>query len=248
MIFKNAILNKNMNYAFLLFGLVISLAFIQLYQSDTINIDNNVENIKEGFNYNSIQTANASIIDEINSLKDVETDLYNILDIMHSNGTQTPATLNDYITKIQRVNELRVKLYSNLIQNYEIYQNNVIDTSRNAEKLDTAATIATASITPIAILNDERTNNKRYIEVNTYYANRYKYLTDIVKIIIYICIAMLVLSVLANNSLIPEWLYSWCLVILLIIGLYFLGKKILLLLNIDNMNFDRFDWHFKPPK
>lgn len=247
MSFKNEFLNKNMNCAFLLFGLVISLAFIQLKQSDTINISN-ADNIQEGFDYNSIQSANASIIDEINSLKDVEYDLYNILDAMHSNGTQTPETLTEYIAKIKRVNELRVKLYSNLMQNYEIYQNNVIDTSRNAQKVDTAATIATASITPISTLNDERTNDKRYIEVNTYYANRYKYLTDIVKMIIYICIAMLVLSVLANNSLIPEWLYSWCLVILLIIGLYFLGKKIILLFNIDNMNFDQFDWHFSPPK
>ena len=58
---------------------------------------------------------------------------------------------------------------------------------------------------------------------------------------------MIVLSSLANNGLIPEWLYSWALVILLVFGLYFLGKKIFLLFNIDNMNFDRYDWNFTPP-
>ena len=58
---------------------------------------------------------------------------------------------------------------------------------------------------------------------------------------------MIGLSSLANNGLIPEWLYSWALVILLVFGLYFLGKKIFLLFNVDNMNFDRWDWHFTPP-
>jgi hypothetical protein len=58
---------------------------------------------------------------------------------------------------------------------------------------------------------------------------------------------MIILSSLANNGLIPEWLYSWALVILLVFGLYFLGKKIFLLFNVDNMNFDRYDWHFTPP-
>ena len=238
---KNTISNKSA--AFLLFGLVISLAFVQLYQSNHIN---GASNVKEGLaDFNKSVTNN--IVAEIASLKQVEQDLYYMLDALKSSNSLDPDTLTAYLTKIENVDKLRVQLYKNLITNYEIYQNHVIDASNTADQIDKAANIVTTAFSSTDALKDERNNAQRYVEVNTYYAKRYNYLTDVVKIIIYICIVMIVLSSLANNGLIPEWLYSWALVILLVFGLYFLGKKIFLLFNIDNMNFDRYDWNFTPP-
>jgi hypothetical protein len=239
---NNTISNKSA--AFLLFGLVISLAFVQLYQSNDINGANNV---KEGYDNAKLTDANVQIVGQINSLRQVENDLYSILDGLYISGSLNPATLSEYITKIGNIDKLRVELYKSLINNYEIYQTNVIDTTANADKMNDAAQIVTSTFQSSEALNDERKNAQRYVEVNTYYAKRYTYLTEVVKIIIYICIAMLILSSLANNGLIPEWLYSWALVILLVFGLYFLGKKLFLLLNVDNMNFDKYDWHFTPP-
>jgi hypothetical protein len=240
---KNTISNKSA--AFLLFGLVISLAFVQLYQSNNINgVNDEMVNVKEGF---ELTAANANLLDEIGSLQSVESSLYDMLNSLKSSDALTTETLNTYLNKIENVDNLRVKLYANLINNYEIYQNHVIETSRTAAKIDNATNIVTAAFPSAESLEDERNNTKRYVEVNTYYSKRYNYLTDVVKIIIYICIVMIVLSTLANNGLIPEWLYSWSLVILLVFGLYFLGKKLFLLFNVDNMNFDRYDWHFTPP-
>ncbi len=249
-----------MNSAILLFGLVICLALVQLYQSSSINSEKDAphnKNIKEAFSTQYISDTNANIIDEINSLKKVEVDLYTIIGNLNTTVTSTTSSLEEktaardgikeYITKIQNVNELRVKLYRNLIDNYEILQQNVIDTSTNAVEIEYAADIAKNSVADITALNGDQTNNQRYVEVNTYYAKRYEYLTGIVKIIIYICIGMIILSVLANNGIIPEWLYSWVLITLLVFGLYFLGKKIFLLFNVDNMNFDRSNWHFTGP-
>jgi hypothetical protein len=260
MAIKNVISNANMNSAILLFGLVISLAFMQLYQSSSINSENNAphnKNSKEAFSTQDISDTNANIIDEINSLKDVEEDLYAIIEsfniiIQSSESTdeekaEARESIQDYIVKIENVNKLRVNLYRNLITNYEILQQNVIDASTNAAVINEAADIAKNSVAGIAALKEDQTNNQRYVEVNTYYAKRYEYLTGIVKIIIYICIGMIILSVLANNGIIPEWLYSWLLIILLVFGLYFLGKKLFLLFNVDNMDFDRSDWHFTAP-
>lgn len=246
MAIKNTISNKTS--AFLLFGLVISLAFVQLYQTNCINGANNV---KEGFTYSTkITDSNAEIMNEIETLKEIQNDLYSTLDTLKTtdlNNSLNMTVVNEYIGKISKIDELRVKLYNNLFKNYEIYQNNVIDKTNNVGDISDAAEIVSATFQSTDALQNERNNAKRYVEVNTYYAKRYNYLTDVVKIIIYICIAMIILSSLANNGLIPEWLYSWALVILLVFGLYFLGKKIFLLFNIDNMNFDRFDWHFTPP-
>jgi hypothetical protein len=240
---KNTISNKSA--AFLLFGLVISLAFVQLYQS------NHTNGVKEGFNYSDkVTSANAEIMAEINTLNEIRNDLYSTLDGLKSPGASTvvtPDILQPYLEKIKKIDGLRVNLYKNLINNYEIYQNNIIDKTDNAGDINDAAKIVADTYQSADSLKNERNNAKRYVEVNTYYAKRYNYLTDIVKIIIYICIVMIVLSSLANNGLIPEWLYSWALVILLVFGLYFLGKKIFLLFNVDNMNFDRYDWNFKPP-
>ena len=241
---KNTISNKSA--AFLLFGLVISLAFVQLYQSNNINGANNVKEGLEGFDVD-ITRSNRELIAEIELLKEVEKDLYATLDALYAANSLDKTALEDYIKKIENVDKLRVKLYNNLINNYEIYQKNIIDKSSNVDNISEAARIVSTTFRTTDSLTDERNNAQRYVEVNTYYAKRYNYLTDVVKIIIYICIVMIVLSSLANNGLIPEWLYSWALVILLVFGLYFLGKKIFLLFNIDNMNFDRFDWHFTPP-
>lgn len=245
--------NTNMNSAFMLFGLVISLAFVQLYQHTYVDSATH----KEAFGNQDISAANANIIAELNALKAVEEDLYGVVDNLYQIALISTSSedeqkdvrdsINNYIQKIANIDNLRVNLYKNLITNYEILQYNVIDTSKNADAINAAADIVTASVTPINTLNEERTNSQRYVEVNTYYAKRYSYLTDVVKIIIYICIGMIILSSLANNNLIPEWLYSWVLVILLVFGLYFLGKKIFLLFNVDNMDFDRLDWHFTPP-
>ena len=251
---KNVISNKNMSTSCMLFGLVISLAFVQLYQSNYINHAKNATHIKEAYENIDITGANENIMKDIQSLKQVETDLYATLDQMYLTpvvsvddiNARKTATTNT-IKKIEHIDELRVKLYNNLITNYDLHQNNVIYTSTNATTLNNAVKIINDTIPDQNALENEQINSKRYVEVNTYYANRYSYLTDIVKIIIYICIGMLILSSLANNSLIPEWAYSWALVILLVVGLYFLGKKIFMLFNVDNMNFDRYDWHFTPP-
>jgi hypothetical protein len=243
---KNTISNKSA--AFLLFGLVISLAFVQLYQSKHINGANNLkEGLVAGFDSAKITDANADIINEIELLKKVEVDLYDQIDALKAESSLDTDTLKTYINKIENVDNLRVKLYNNLINNYEIYQDHVINTGDYAADILSAVGIVSDTYQSTETIKDEQQNAKRYVEVNTYYAKRYSYLTDVVKIIIYICIVMIVLSSLANNGLIPEWLYSWALVILLVFGLYFLGKKIFLLFNVDNMNFDRWDWHFTPP-
>ena len=246
---KNTISNKKS--AFLLFGLLISLAFVQLYQSDDINGANGANNVEEGFAYSTkITDSNAKIMGDIDTLKNIQQDLYSELDTLKTedlNNKLIIDVVNEKLLKISKIDELRVNLYNNLFKNYEIYQNNVIDKTGNAGDISEAADIVTTTFQSTDELTTERNNAKRYVEVNTYYAKRYNYLTDIVKIIIYICIVMIILSSLANNGLIPEWLYSWALVIILVFGLYFLGKKIFLLFNVDNMNFDRYDWHFTPP-
>ena len=251
-VINNIISNKNMSTSCMLFGLVISLAFVQLYQSNYINHAMHNKNIKEALTNEALTNeTNSNIMEEITSLKKVEIDLYNVLDTLYLdtqlNKVAQAEAIQNTIKKIEHIDELRVKLYNNLITNYDLYQNNVIHTSTNATTLNNAVDVINTHIPNPNALKDEQMNSKRYIEVNTYYAKRYSYLTDIVKIIIYICIVMLILSSLANNRIIPEWLYSWALVILLVVGLYFLGKKIFMLFNVDNIDFDRLDWHFTPP-
>ena len=81
---KNTISNKNS--AFLLFGLVISLAFVQLYQTNYINGANGANganNVQEGFAYSTkITDSNAKIMGDIDTLKNIQQDLYSELDTL----------------------------------------------------------------------------------------------------------------------------------------------------------------------
>jgi hypothetical protein len=90
-------------------------------------------------------------------------------------------------------------------------------------------------------------NKMRMVEVNTYYSDKYRAQTSLIKLIIIVCVAFLLVVILMKKNLIPNQV-----AVVLLGGIILIGGILVMMtyLNIssrDNMVFDEFNWNADPP-
>lgn len=86
-------------------------------------------------------------------------------------------------------------------------------------------------------LKQNNTDKLRMIEINTYYTEKYRAQTDLMKLIIYFAIPLLLLTILANKGIISNNIAYGIGGVILFIGVIMVIMKIYDLNNRDNMNF-----------
>jgi hypothetical protein len=143
---------------------------------------------------------------------------------------------------------MRIELYATLKDMYSYYQQDVSD-SRNIMNqqmvsIDVIENELNDSKRRLNLLESQKNNKIRLVEINTYYGKQYDAHKEIMQIVAIICIPVLILSVLANKGILPPRLNTLLIGIISIIGLFIIGAKIIDLSNRDNMNFDEYDWYF----
>ena len=209
-----------------------------------------MSNSNNNNNFNNVQEQNNQILTDIQSLQTIEQDLYTNLEALSASGTLNVASTDKIIQQINEVSQMRVNLYKTLQNNYSLYQNNVSGARDTIDEQTEAVNIVENELNEskkrLKEMEDEKYNKLRYVEINTYYGKQYNSYTDIMKIIIYICIPLIILSILANKGLIPNSIYTILLVLILYFGIYYLGQKIIATGTTNNMNYDTYDWNFNP--
>lgn len=93
-------------------------------------------------------------------------------------------------------------------------------------------------------LLQNNTNQRRLVENNTYYTQKYEAHTELMKSIIIICIPLLLITLLGNKGLLPSNLVYWLGGIGLLIGLGIVGYKVFDLYYRDNFNFNEYTQPF----
>ena len=95
-------------------------------------------------------------------------------------------------------------------------------------------------------VESERDNKLRLVEINTYYGDKYTDQTNIMQIVVIICIPIIILTVFVNKGIINRSIYSILMVITGLIGLYYLWPKMVRYFSHDNMIYDEYTWNFNP--
>lgn len=193
---------------------------------------------------------NEQTLSDIENLQNLEKELYATLESGVNNLTADQK--RNIINKISEIFQIRTNLYgnlSNMVDFYTANQESVQNTHRQqivAIKLieDELAN----SREKLKKLQEDKSNKLRLVEINTYYGKSYNAKTYIMKIIVYMCIPILLLAVLNNNSLIPSGLYTLISIIIMVIGIYFIGAQLIDITNRDEMNYDEYDWKFDKSK
>jgi hypothetical protein len=203
------------------------------------------------YNNGSIQKMNErseQTLTDIQSLQAIEKELYANLEKNNSNNVLTPDEKNQIINKINEISQMRINLYSTLKNGYSFYQKNVSSARNTLQEQSQAVNIVEQELNEakkkLQLLEDEKNNKLRLVEINTYYGKTYNAQAAIMKIIVSVCIPVLILALLSNNQIIPRVWYGLISSILIIIGAILIGYIILSLINRSNTNFDEYDWKF----
>ncbi len=186
------------------------------------------------------------ILNEITQLQQLERDLYKEYD--DGVSTLTSEQKRAIIDKINQISQIRVTMYQNLNNLFLNYQQT--QSSLGTSLADQAIAIKVIENDlneqkkKIDTINDEKNNKLRLVEINTYYGKTYESHSNIMKIIVYMCIPIIFFGILLRGGTIAPGIYTIVVSIVLVIGLYKIIKSLLYLSNRDNMNYDEYNWYF----
>jgi hypothetical protein len=192
----------------------------------------------------NLQGRNDEIINNIKTLQTTEMKLYDSLESRSLSADQE----RQIIDRINQISQMRIDLYASLKDTYSYYQKDVSGSRKvmNDQMLsiDVIENELNDSKRRLNLLEAQKNNKIRLVEINTFYGKQYDAHKQIMQIVVIICIPVLIITVLANKGLLPTKLSSLLTGIIIIIGLFIIGAKIIDLSNRDNMNFDEYNWYF----
>jgi hypothetical protein len=192
----------------------------------------------------NLQEKNAQVINNIKTLQTMEMNLYNSLE----NQSLSADKKKQIIDEINQISQMRINLYDNLKNSYSNYQQNV-SFSRNVlndqmVSVDVIENELNETKRRLNLIEEQKKNKIRLVEINTYYGKQYNAHKKIMQIIVIMCIPILILNILANKGFLPSKLNVFLNVFIIVFGLTIIGYNIIDISNRDNMNFDEYSWFF----
>ncbi len=90
------------------------------------------------------------------------------------------------------------------------------------------------------MLEEEKNNNIRLVEINTYYGQKYSEHSYLMKIIVMMLLPILLLSILFSKGILPSKIYYILIAIIAIIGGIFIWKTVFSIVLRDPMNYEEY--------
>ena len=139
-------------------------------------------------------------------------------------------------------------MYVGLKDMYSFYQRDVSASGttlvQQMEAVDILENELNDAKIKLNLLEDEKNNTLRLVQINTYYGKRYNAHSRLMKIIVIMCIPLIILAVLANKGILPPNLYVFTSGLIIVIGLVIIGLQLIDISNRSNMNWDEYNWYF----
>ena len=201
---------------------------------------------------NQLEDQSAEIIANIQNLQNIETDLFKTLETGLVNKTLTPDQQKNIVEQINKVSSMRASLFKTLNNTQQYYRGtvssvgNIIGHQINA--LDVVETQLNESKKRLKIIEEEKNNKLRLVEINTYYGEKYANHTGIMKTIVFFCIPVIILAVLANANILPHSIYVFLFILVIVVAIVIIWNKILDAYSRDNMMYDEYVWGKEPPE
>ncbi len=194
--------------------------------------------------FNKLQERSQQVLNNITQLQTQEKDLYDSLE----DASLRPEQKKQIIDKINQISQMRMNMYSSMKEMYANYQQGVSTSKSTLEQQMVAIDILEDELNNakrrMNLLEDQKYNKLRLIQINTYYGKRYQAHIQILKVIVIMCIPLIILAVLANKGILPANIYVFLSGLVIVIGLVIIGLQIVDLSNRDNMNWDEYNWYF----
>ena len=197
-------------------------------------------------NMDAMEERNHQTLSDIKNLQKVEQDLYDSLE--QEGQTLSAEQKTSIINKINEISQMRVNLYSNLQDMYSFLKTNVSNSRTTLAEQMMALDIVENELSEakrrLQLLEDEKYNKLRLVEINTYYGEKYNANANVMKSIVFMCIPIIIISILANSNLLPQVISGALIFIILVFGIIYIIYQLIDISNRDNMNFQEYDWNF----
>lgn len=188
---------------------------------------------------------NTNILNDIQSLQTIEKQLFNNLE---ENTGLTTEQQRKIIEKINDISKMRINLYQTLSGVNNFFQNALTSTKGTLVEQTAAIDIVEKELNKskkqLRLLEEEKNNKIRIVEINDYYGQKYEEHSYLMKILVVMLVPILILSVLLQKGILPEPIFYIIVVIIAIIGGVFLSKTLSSILTRDNMNYQEYNWAF----
>ena len=195
----------------------------------------------------NVQENTTQILNDIQSLQTIEQQLFSSLE---ENTGLTTEQQKKVVDKINGISKMRINLYETLNGVNSFFQNALANSkgtlSEQTAAIDIVEKELNTSKNRLKVLEEEKNNKIRLVEINDYYGQKYAEHSDLMKIIVIMLIPILILAILFNKGILPEKVYYILIGIVAIIGGVFIWRTILSIMMRDPMNYQAYDWYFNP--
>ena len=197
------------------------------------------------------QTTEEKLVENIQKLQEIERKLYQNLEKSIANG-ESIASKNIIITEINRISELRINLYKTLSGLNSNYQQNLNNTNSILGEQTKALGIVERELNEnkekLQQIDQDNINKMRMVQINTYYGQRFQEHTELMKILIYIFVPIILFTALFFYGFLPSSIYYVIIIIIALIGIYYIVKITVSIMSRDRMNYQEYDWFFNSNK
>jgi hypothetical protein len=190
-----------------------------------------------------IQQNNEQILNDIQSLQQMEQQLFNSLE---TNTSLTTTQQEQIIDKINQISTMRVNLYQTLsgVNNY--FQNTLTSSIGTLKEQTVAISIVESELNQakkrLALLEEEKNNKVRLVEINDYYGEKYAEHGQLMKIVIFTLVPIIILAILNNKGFLPDKIYYLLVGFFAIFGAIFFWYRMFSIWARDNMSYQEYDW------
>ena len=185
-------------------------------------------------------------LNHIHKIQEKEREMYAKLNTATTNKALSPSDKSATVTHINELSAIRQELFKSLKDRYKFEtdkasgsQSDILDQISTVEIVENELNNAKKTLD---MLETDKNNKLRMVEINTYYSKRYEAQANIMKRLVLICIPLLILAVLMQKGKIPQRLGGALISAVLVIGVIMVGSLIYDLMKRDKMNFDKYTW------
>ena len=195
----------------------------------------------------NVQENTNQILNDIQSLQSLEQELFSSLE---ENTGLTTEQQKKVVDKINGISKMRINLYETLNGVNSFFQNALANSKGTLTGQTTAIDIVEKELNSskkrLKVLEEEKNNKIRLVEINDYYGQKYSEHSDLMKTIVIMLIPILILALLHNKGILPTNFYYILITIIAIIGGVFIWRIVFSIILRDRMNYQAYDWYFDP--
>ena len=194
---------------------------------------------------NNVSNNSEQILSDIQSLQTMEKQIFNNLE---NNQNLTQPQKQEMVEKMNQLSNMRINLYQTLGGVNGFYENALNSSTQTLQEQTVAIGIVEKELNrskkELELLEIEKNNKIRLIEINDYYGEKYTEHSALMKVVIFMLVPVIILAVLNNKGILPSKIYYALIAIISIIGGYFFWRIFASIITRDNMNYQTYDWYF----